>query len=698
MADDDSSVNANVQDNLGNPDSNLPGRRLNNPLGYMASYTYKWTLYIVTPDTYSAWSAAGARDIPNIGGGAYAVFSSGGINSDVYTRPESIPFDYYIDSVSLTTLTAPNNNQGGPAAYEFKMSVVEPIGFSLITNLKKLALEVAPQTSFVKQFFLLEVQFYGWDMEGNLVKGSDTFDGRPIDPNASGNSLFKRVFDVKFQGVTFSLGTPKGTVYNMKFVPCGNDVQGPKLGWLYKEFTLDGETVDACLQKLADDLNAQQLECVKMGTRQYPNIYKFTYADPESAAIGAAAIVNQEELEKTRYPMPPITNTTTSTEAASAQSAPTDTKKPTNKNNQSIIQTIDDIIKSSAYTRAALTAVQKGTTGAPPRAGPDPESGEFPVSVNDTPRRLAWYTVAIDLTSVPPKPDLITKGWAYTINYQITKYYTPVINAAYIGDNYSYFGPHKRYEYLFTGQNKEILSYTQNFNNNFYLVVFANPDGTISPVAPKDATLETSPCGTQGDPSGAQGTGMQSQNAMINSLYDPSAYAKATIKIMGDPDYLCSLPPPGNGVGLADTESGIYNHFYQDVKGGDKFCINPVGSQVFIEVDFKEGVDYNENTGLLDVNRSILFWEYPPALASIIKGVAYQVFKVDHSFSQGKFEQTLHLVPTIFPDGDIKSAEDLQNVANQTEGVEEEKPAEGETTTPATGTVATGANDDQGTG
>jgi hypothetical protein len=130
---------------------------------------------------------------------------------------------------------------------------------------------------------------------------------------------------------------------------------------------------------------------------------------------------------------------------------------------------------------------------------------------------------------------------------------------------------------------------------------------------------------------------MEAQNAYMTSLYDPGAYAKAKVTILGDPDYLAQETPA--------SVNQVYNQFY----GGDGFTINPNGGQVFVEIDFKEAVDYNNNTGLMDINASIYFWNYPAAVANKIKGVSYMVTEIEHYFKGGKFTQTLTMNINDFP-------------------------------------------------
>jgi len=68
---------------------------------------------------------------------------------------------------------------------------------------------------------------------------------------------------------------------------------------------------------------------------------------------------------------------------------------------------------------------------------------------------------------------------------------------------------------------------------------------------------------------------------------------------------------------------------------------------VFIEINFREAVDYNDTTGLMDINENIIFWKYPKELN--IKGVSYRLISVKSSFSKGKFTQDLECRINTFP-------------------------------------------------
>jgi hypothetical protein len=144
---------------------------------------------------------------------------------------------------------------------------------------------------------------------------------------------------------------------------------------------------------------------------------------------------------------------------------------------------------------------------------------------------------------------------------------------------------------------------------------------------------------------------MEAQNGYMTSLFSPKDFGNAKIKIIGDPDFLMQPAP--------SSINDLYDKFY----GTDRFTINPNGGQVFIEINFKEPQDYNNGTGLLNLNQSIYFWKYPESVQKAIDkrggGVSFMVKQVISTFSKGKFEQELICSLNTFDDpGPDKKTQD----------------------------------------
>jgi hypothetical protein len=302
-----------------------------------------------------------------------------------------------------------------------------------------------------------------------------------------------------------------------------------------------------------------------------------------------------------------------------------------------------------------------------------PENQNAPAQVSNTQQtRVSWYSCSASVKSMVW--DKTVKDWAYDIIYYIQRYETPVVDSVYVKSGLNYPGPHKRYDFWYTGKNSEILKYEQVFDNTYFNVALApnageaGTDGGNNP-AGSDQQLTSAGQGNASDsPSdttvvpglqtnenrlGKTGSGMEAQNNFITALYDPAHLAEATIDILGDPDYLFEQP--------SFSENAIYNAMY----GQNGFTIDPTSGQVFIEIDFKEAVDYTRETGTLSINESIAFWKYPESISKKIKGISYNLIKVDSRFSKGAFTQKLVGVINSFSDPATPAAADAARPANE---------------------------------
>jgi hypothetical protein len=264
---------------------------------------------------------------------------------------------------------------------------------------------------------------------------------------------------------------------------------------------------------------------------------------------------------------------------------------------------------------------------------PDPDTNSPEVVTKKDIPPIKWYNLSTEIKTLGF--DTKVGDFAYEITYVIQPYETPAASSPYTKSS-KYYGPHKRYEYWFTGKNSEIISYEQTMDNSYFNVALT-PNGDPASQG-GGANIPTYPNKKQNqDSTGKLDVGMEAQNAYMTSLYDPGAYAKAKVVILGDPDYLAQETP--------SSINQVYNQFY----GSDGFTINPNGGQVFIEIDFKEAIDYKNSDGLLSINESIYFWNYPAAVANKIKGISYMVIDIDHNFRGGKFEQTINCCINDFP-------------------------------------------------
>ena len=592
-----------------------PNRRQDNPLTKLASYTYQLSLYIMSPAGYNEFVKSGRKDIhaatkktPGVIG-TYLVAQSGGINNTTDTRAPGFKLDYYMDDLRIKNLISPGSTASSALNYEVSFTITEPYGFSFISQLR-IATSALGKTTGVKgnytnasrQFFTLGIKFLGYNSDGSLSQ-----------------ETFQKYYDILITKISFKLNG-RNTVYNVTASPHATAVAaGTRKGNVLAGAKLVGSTVKEMLtgkNGLITKLNSDQATYVKQGGKQ--NTYDVIFIGDAATEIANASVVSKADLDKAKWPngrpkdVRDINPGLNVTPEAGARTI-------TFKSGTPIIQAITQVITQSQYVERALTFVYKTDNQ------PDPAT-DSPASVDNVGNKYTanWFNISFSVTD--PVFDDKSKDFAYKITYIIQIYKTPFAISTNAKKLPPYYGPIKKYEYWYTGKNSEILKYEQTLDNT-YQVVALTPDGDPwstggpfqIPVIQDRVTANKE---------GRKGFGPEGANEYRTSILDQSGYTSAKIEILGDPDWLSQ-----DG---ADISVPVYP-FY----GSDGYSINPKHGQIFIEINFNEAIDYDNDTGLLGVNDKILFWQYPPEILNKMSGISYMVSEASSVFSRGKFTQEL---------------------------------------------------------
>jgi hypothetical protein len=642
-----------------------PGTRLKNPLANFSSYTYQISLYMITPDAHSLFVANGRKDISTFAkaganAGAYLIMQSGGINNTLSQRPANMPYDYYIDDLRITNAISTQQTSTSSNITKITFNIIEPIGFSFTTKLKR-AREALMKTSKIpniekatnasKQFFVLGIRFQGYDANGEIANASKYFSDDTFNTSPDASGVYERFYDILFEKVTFKL-TGGSTVYSVTAKNIASEVGlHVARGTVDSNIEVVADTVGAALNGSGKGMtslfqtmnnNGQKFKDAK--NREFPDVYDVRWIGLGSDNIKDAQLKSIADPDKKKSAPGPANNAVEVNDAT-GQSVAYDKQKIKISITQgmSVLQAIQKIIKQSTYmTNAMETLFMSEET-------PSDDTASAEKKEQKNPPTLRWYNVSPEVEVIGF--DTKINDFAYKITYVIQPYDTPASVSPY-GKAAKYYGPHKRYEYWYTGKNSEILSYEQQFDNAFFNITF-NPNGDPAASGGDAKIPQLGGKPTTQDRSGKITPGAEAENTYMTSLFDPGAYAQARIQILGDPDFL--MREAANGI------NEVYKQFYQN----DSFTINPNGGQVFIEIAFNEGVDYgatingtnigpNDNgTGVMTINDSIFFWDYPDSVKSgpnAIKGVSYQVRECESVFKGGKFTQTLQLNINEMPD------------------------------------------------
>lgn len=637
--------------NRPNSSRELPGKRLYNPLSMFSSYNYQLTLYMITPDAYDAFMRSDRKNINafvqgDVGnktqgsGGAYILAQSGGLGTDTPRAP-GMKYDYYIDNLKITSIINTKAANTATNTTNISFSIYEPYGFSFISQLNKSA-DILIQNSKIKnlrelknatrQFFILGIKFLGYDKEGKIISGPEL---AKLTGNSESGRTFEYFYDLKIKSFKFKLDG-KLTVYDVTAVSLpAQTAFGTVRGRISTGLEISGKTVEDTLKALTDKLNTQQEEITKTtsgdksnNTVKDKNVYKIEYLGDIEDLKNASTVTDADKKDKTKWPMSPLSTTVQANEGYSVKASPDNTKRTFSFGKSiTIMQAINSIIAQSTYLADALTAIQSSEI--------DSMAGASDTLQNPKPpKTLRWYNLSSSVKVLDL--DKATGDFNYEITYYIQPYEIPYLPSPFVGKTAKYYGPHKRYDYYYTGQNSEVIGYEQVLNNAYFMATLI-PTGSENSQGGA-ADVPTQPLQQANEArDGGLNTQRSTQNTVETSLYDPGSFARAKITIMGDPDFLMQDSP--------SSSNQIYKQYY----GSNGYTINPNGGQVFVEIDFKEGVDYENSEGLMTINESIQFWKYSPEVSKKVKGVSYMLVTVDSSFSSGKFTQVLNGIITTFP-------------------------------------------------
>jgi hypothetical protein len=617
------------------------GGRLNNPLSEYSSYTYRIGLRMMSSGQYNRYVAGDKSAIREM----QIIVQSGGITkstdpiSNTSKRSESFPLDLYIDNLVIKTTTGAQETSIPSNTLEYSFQILEPYGFTFLARLVDAATKMQKQGGpeingqapvALRQQYLLTINFYGYDAAGNIVSG----DSQNIDPTSS----FERSFPIRFKTLTYKLDN-KMVVYSATAFLVADAGRSSKRGLTTSDITIRANTVKDALVGSTDTtgnttilglcqaLNANQQKQLNDGDIEIPDVYKIVFGDPE---IENALLTGIEFYYK---PSAPVTAVNAS-EQSNVKTSQSGRANIVDKNvrtiqiptGQTIIQTIEQIVSMSSYISKKLSATDKEQSQYDLQCGPD--------YVLEDGKQLAWFNITPIAKTIDNNAwDTKRKDYAYEITYVINRYEIPYMRSLYVKETTPYRGPHKRYNYWYTGKNKEILSYEQNFNMSYYVAAVS---ASTAPIVgdSTDAPMAVKPSSSYADVSGRAPMTAEILGSVKSFLYSPSDNKDARLKILGDPDYLMTA--------ISGNVSQILKKYY-----ATDLTINPNSGQVFIEIDFNQAEDYDISSGVMPTNHDIYFWKYPDNIN--VSGMIFQVMNVTSTFNRGTFTQDLKLVLPSFP-------------------------------------------------
>ena len=639
-----------------------------NVLEQFASYTPVWTLACLSPDQFN--NPKSYRGKP--GALRNIVFSSAGRFDAQRVRTAYGTPEYFVDNVVINTMLSPTKATGYTNFVGFEFDVYEPYSLGLfIQSLQSAAIYAGYPSYLDKTPFLLKLEFLGFKDNGAIFTATETL---------------AKYFTVYINKVEFTCNEG-GSNYKVQAAPAHHTGLEDGNNKLPVDLSISGENVKEMLvsgeRSLCTQLNRMQQQLVKDGQRQYPDIVAVVFPNDHSDPVG---IVNEdqyvEQLRATSNPnkevKQPLTGRNgqeTEDYGAGAIGKADMGFGPTSGGNYLHTlpgETVDesgvivrDQMRIDPKQRLFMFKQEDRITEIIQRVVIASEYGVKAVKPeNQTDGRVKWFRIDIQMQLL--EYDAIRNTRARKIIYRVVPYLVsghifknPTSVTAGV-ENLKKITA-KRYNYLYTGQNNDLIKFDIKFDGMFYTGQMPRPLTKNANVSNKDVQ-NTAPENTPRAEvnQGAAGTAAVISNGTPTSSVRPDpdisvtsfsgdktveqmiadAFSKAFLEaskdlvnidfdILGDPFYL--------------SDSGLTANYFAEVGPNDQInadgSMNWEGGQIFCEINFRNPLEPN-----LGVTGQGGLWNFPDGGAASPFSGLYQVNEVINKFNGGVYQQTLKAI------------------------------------------------------
>ena len=666
-----------------------------NELDKFASYNYIFTLGALTnlelnfPLSY--------RTV----GPLIKIIKSGGTGGNkvptIYELDGQVEF--FIEDVEIQNHLAPNPGTRLSNATVIDFKVIEPYSMGQFFHSLRSAALVAGHPNYLQAPFLLSVGFIGYDDDGNVQE--------PL--------FSKRHIPIKFVQADMDV-TEAGAVYDVKCVPYNESALTDEINSVNTDTVIKGRTVAEVLQTGAESLTVKlnTLEDAQVDAKQKPASDYYVISFPNDSLLSSVGVSNSsatqgattgkfqqlyESIRGTGAEVPDgfseqlqeLSGTTTlgAPLAASLQAAaladiniigsqrvnPSDQASATNPGNASPadVESEDEAGNIVAQNVASGDADAETFTFRDATAITDmiesvilsSDWGRNAVRQKENAKgEYEWFKIHTHVyNSSSLFGGLVTGASPKVYVFRVVPYTVPA--SIFSGPNTqgiwnalsAQAGAVKAYNYIYTGQNNEIVKFDLHFNQTFYTGMqatrsqklmsqvfggsmlsreenakdFATSDtgGTSLASAETGAqtTLSTSEPNQVSGGGGTQDTSTSLANTWNNNLINTDRdMITVDLEINGDPYWLIDAGL-GNYLGITNPLNSNIT-----IEGS---C-NPVGGMVTTVLNFRTPMDYDGKDG---------FVKYPLGgflPIAMFSGV-YRTIYVTNHFKNGKFTQTLNL-------------------------------------------------------
>jgi hypothetical protein len=591
-----------------------------NPLGKFATYNNLWTLYCAKPEDFNSGAY---RDVME-----NVILSSAGRFDDLrvptlYGRPE-----YFIDDIEMEAVVVPTGQAGNAGQMLIKFRVFEPYSMGLFLQSCQAAARLAGYASYLDDCpYVLKLEIQGQTAYSEF------------------ETLGPWYFGLKLSTVTFTTNE-SGSSYDVEAIPFGDAGFNGTVNTLQSDMKLVGESAFETLignpdNSVITQLNLREQQLVKDGKKKLQDFYSIEFVKPDWGGenpfedAGGSGNFDFQPDTKGGTEQFKRAQEVYENDKVLKEKVTIDPKKKTLNfsSTTSITNMLDAVLLMTRHARETGAGIIK----------PDDEGNHV------------WWRLDVDIQFL--QKDDTTNQYAKVYNFRIVPYkvHASVFQSAgssaqgieQLTENVS-----KRYYYLYTGLNTEVLKWDIKIEGLFFTAVSgnsaestgiqANPGANNSVAgevqtakAPAAQTQETSPEGTAAKTAPTNRSG--------HNPHAGGAGVKDTIQRIADEFYTASLNKTKDMINLelevqGDPywlpESGQPN--FHSFGGGkmvnENGTMNAENRDIFIEMIFRTPYDTEGGSGLYKFMYA--------GQASPFSGI-YKVTRVTSRWKDNHFTQTL---------------------------------------------------------
>ena len=439
---------------LGKP---IPTYKLPNPLNDYASYTYSWALWWLSTSDYSTLagyqSVSQAQSFEPTVDSSYVIAEDSGLYPD-RRLPSTSGLNYHIHSVEFQTTAGHNDKSWHTNLINGTIIIKEPYGVTLLDALVlgsfmgKAAGD--PPTNYTDQPYMLELNFNGYDDNGV-----------PIPTGKSG--LYRKRFPIKIISIKVEV-TGSGTQYKVSFVPLNHVGLHEEYANIPKTMSVSGSKVKDLFNDLSAQLKTFWTQQVDKGKAMYADGLSFEF-DP---SVGNSSIVYSKGASIAEANPDGIT-------------LDLNKKQFTISEGTKIVDLINRVVALSDYVSEQLKE-QGGLTS----------NHTKPLNVFKTMITSQYgATTSGDAISFAVF-DPIKNQFPRMISFKVHQFTTWGITHPAVDqgpDSLPYTV--KEYNYIYSGQNTDIINLKLNFDTTYYTPVLAYKDIFASYQSIEDAANES---------------------------------------------------------------------------------------------------------------------------------------------------------------------------------------------------------------